>query len=170
MRRGATPPSHRSLNPPLRSPIPPRFCPGLAITYPPLAYISLVAPTPPPSPSGRSGCARVLPGLAAAVGGHLSFETGPLLQDTLLAYGLRSVRLSCGPPGETEDGIVASLHSMPSPRPQRLLTDWRQDARSRNRRDGVLLYESSGKLRFDFYSMIATGSDELVELTHRLAI
>ena len=70
---------------------------GLAITYPPLAYISLVAPTPPPSPSGRSGCARVLPGLAAAVGGHLSFETGPLLQDTLLAYGLRSVRLSCGP-------------------------------------------------------------------------
>ena len=99
MRRGATPPSRRSLNPPVSLVLlsPHGSARGLAIAYPPLAYISLVAPTPPPSPSGRSGCARVLPGLAAAVGGHLSFETGPLLQDTLLAYGLRSVRLSCGP-------------------------------------------------------------------------
>ena len=37
-------------------------------------------------------------------------------------------------------------------------------------RDGVLLSESSGTLHFDFYSMIATGSDQLVQLTHRLAI
>ena len=36
-------------------------------------------------------------------------------------------------------------------------------------RDGVLLSESSGTLSFDSYSMIATGSGELVGLTHRLA-
>ena len=36
-------------------------------------------------------------------------------------------------------------------------------------RDAVLLSESSGTLRFNSYSMIATGSDELVGLTHRLA-
>ena len=36
--------------------------------------------------------------------------------------------------------------------------------------DGVLLYESSGKLRFDCIETRATGSDELVELTYRLAI
>ena len=37
-------------------------------------------------------------------------------------------------------------------------------------RDGVLLYESSGKLLFDCIETRATGSGELVELTYRLAI
>ena len=94
---------------------------GLAITYPSLAYISLVAPTPPPSPSGRSRvgvCSSSTWACRCRRGGHLSFETRGRYSRTHSLPMVSAIRAPLVWPGETEDGIVASLHSMPSPRPQ----------------------------------------------------